>query len=160
MIQYSIEPMQERHLHQVSAIERASFGRGDKSKSYEIWSEQSYRDEVAKDNSVCLVAMLADQVIGYCSMYTCVDEGHITKVAVEENYRGQGIAGRLMDRMLEIGAGMGLNYYELEVRRSNDAAIGLYTGRGFQLAGVRKKYYTDNGEDAMIYTRQDGFGAK
>ncbi len=151
---YVIENMQEQHLAQVADIERASFGRGDKSKSYEIWSQQAYRDEIAKDNSICLVACIEDLVIGYCSMYTCVDEGHITKVAVLDKYRGHGIARDLMNNMFERGAEAGLKFYELEVRRSNEAAIALYTGRGFQLAGVRKKYYADNGEDALIYTME------
>lgn len=151
---YVIKNMQEEHLSQVAAIERASFGRGDKAKSYEIWSEQSYRDEIAKDNSVNLVACQGDEVIGYCSMYTCLDEGHITKVAVLESHRGKGIARNLMDTMFARGAELGLKFYELEVRRSNEAAIALYTGRGFQLAGIRKGYYTDNGEDAAIYTME------
>ena len=153
MADYIITEMAEEHLPQVAAIEAASFGRGDKSKSYEVWSAQSYRDEIAKENGVSLVAMEGPRVIGYASMYTCADEGHITKVAVVSDMRGQGIASRLMEELLSRGAAMGLTFYELEVRRSNTAAISLYEKYGFTLAGIRKKYYTDNQEDAAIYTR-------
>ncbi len=153
MADYIIRPMEEKHLHEVAAIERASFGRCDKVRSYEVWSEDSYRSEIAKENGVTLVALDGDRVIGYCSMYTCADEGHISKVAVVSDRRGQGIAGRLMDTLFDRGASMGLTFYALEVRRSNEAAIRLYTGKGFTLAGVRKKYYNDNQEDALVYTR-------
>ncbi|MFA5675316.1 MAG: ribosomal protein S18-alanine N-acetyltransferase [Christensenellales bacterium] len=95
-----------------------------------------------------LVAELKGHVIGYCSMHTVVDEGHIMNMAVLPDYRRKGIAEKLLKTMIALS---GLNYFTLEVRMSNFGAVRLYEKLGFEIIGRRPNYYGD--EDALIMWR-------
>ena len=99
------------------------------------------------------VAELSGRVVGYIGVWKIVDEGHITNVAVSPDYRRMQIGSALLKTMLEITAEEGIVRHTLEVRTGNEAAIGLYEKFGFETAGVRKGYYEDNGEDALIMWR-------
>ena len=99
------------------------------------------------------VAELFGRVVGYIGVWKIVDEGHITNVAVSPDYRRMQIGSALLKTMLEITAEEGIVRHTLEVRTGNEAAIGLYEKFGFETAGVRKGYYEDNGEDALIMWR-------
>ena len=92
-------------------------------------------------------------MVGYIGVWKIVDEGHITNVAVSPDYRRMQIGSALLKNMLEITAEEGIVRHTLEVRTGNEAAIGLYEKFGFETAGVRKGYYEDNGEDALIMWR-------
>jgi [ribosomal protein S18]-alanine N-acetyltransferase len=130
-------------LPNVMAIERRTFGTP--------WSLAMFVLEVSKPSGIHLAAMVDDRIRGYviCSRYDTV--WHVMNVAVDPAQRRRGIATALIERVLarvEPDAQL-----TLEVRRSNAAAITLYEGFGFRSAGVRRRYYQDNGEDAIVMWR-------
>ncbi len=119
------------------------------------WSEKSFETEI-KENPLAfyIVAEIDDKMTGYAGLWLVMDEGHITNVAVHPDFRRRGIGEALISIMLEHTIKNGIKSHTLEVRVSNDAAISLYEKFGFQSAGIRKNYYEDNGEDAIIMWRQ------
>ena len=102
-----------------------------------------------------LVAENDGRVIGFAGTWIVLDEAHVTNVAVLEEYRGQGIGKKLTQALMQYAANLGVTYATLEVRRSNERAQNLYKTLGFQYVGVRKRYYEDNGEDALLMVCQD-----
>lgn len=131
-------------LPQVLAIERRSFPTP--------WSLAMFVLELSKPSGICLAAEREGRVVGYlvCSRYA--DIWHLMNVAVEEGHRGQGVAGTLIRRLFEL-ADAPAEQYTLEVRRSNADAIAMYERFGFRSSGVRRGYYHDNREDAVIMWR-------
>jgi ribosomal-protein-alanine N-acetyltransferase len=131
-------------LPEVAAIERRAFPTP--------WSIAMFVLEMSKATGVCLAATLEGKLVGYtvCSRYDSV--WHVMNVAVEPQLRRQGIASALL-RELYARAGDPGAQFTLEVRRSNLAAIELYERDGFRIAGLRRRYYQDNGEDALIMWR-------
>jgi ribosomal-protein-alanine N-acetyltransferase len=91
-------------------------------------------------------------IIGYGGVALYVDEGHITTIAIAPEYRGQGIGELLLNGLIDHGVDLGAERLTLEVRISNTIAQQLYLKYGFEPVGKRKRYYTDNGEDAMLMT--------
>lgn len=138
-----VRPMLTSDLEAILEIERASFSTP--------WSLEAFKAEL-KDNEYAryLCLELNGQVIGYMGLWFILDEGHITNIAITPNYRGQlwgeFLMRSVMDKMVE----QGMERMTLEVRVSNSKAQSLYKRLGFATAGVRKGYYADNGEDAMI----------
>jgi ribosomal-protein-alanine N-acetyltransferase len=92
----------------------------------------------------------ADLIVGYVGIWFMADEGHITSIAVKEEYRRLGIGELLMLGGIEMGMAMKARLMTLEARISNTAAHALYEKYGYRRVGVRKSYYMDNGEDAVI----------
>jgi ribosomal-protein-alanine N-acetyltransferase len=131
-------------LPQVVAVERRSFSTP--------WSLAMFVLELSKPSGICLAARRAGRFIGYlvCSRYDTV--WHVMNIAVDPDERRRGVAGGLLEALVE-RVGDGDAQYTLEVRPSNAAAIALYERHGFRSAGVRRRYYQDNGEDAMIMWR-------
>jgi ribosomal-protein-alanine N-acetyltransferase len=131
----------------VIAIERRSFPTP--------WSLAMFVLELSKASGICLAAVEADELIGYCvcSRYDTV--WHLMNVAVDPDRRREGIAAALLTRLFEEADRPG-EQYTLEVRPSNAGAIALYESFGFKRAGVRKGYYHDNKEDALIMWRTAG----
>jgi [ribosomal protein S18]-alanine N-acetyltransferase len=127
-------------LPAVISIERRSFSTP--------WSLAMFVLELSKPSGICLAATDGDKLLGYlvCSRYDQV--WHLMNVAVAPEQRRAGIASRLIDRLVE-ESGRRLPF-TLEVRVSNRAAIAMYERLGFRSAGVRPRYYQDNGEDALI----------
>jgi ribosomal-protein-alanine N-acetyltransferase len=127
-------------LPAVISIERRSFPAP--------WSLAMFVLELSKPSGICLAASDGDELLGYlvCSRYDRV--WHLMNVAVAPERRRRGIASRLIERLIEEG-GDGLPF-TLEVRVSNRDAIAMYERLGFRSAGVRPRYYQDNGEDALI----------
>jgi ribosomal-protein-alanine N-acetyltransferase len=127
-------------LPAVISIERRSFPAP--------WSLAMFVLELSKPSGICLAATEADELRGYlvCSRYDRV--WHLMNVAVAPERRRRGIATRLISRLIEEGGGR--LPFTLEVRVSNREAISMYEGLGFRSAGVRPRYYQDNGEDALI----------
>lgn len=127
-------------LPSVLAIERRSFPAP--------WSLAMFVLELSKPSGVCLAASGADGLAGYlvCSRYA--DVWHVMNVSVDPERRREGIAGRMIATMLDVAGHDGR--YTLEVRVSNHGAIEMYERFGFRRAGRRRRYYHDNGEDAMI----------
>ena len=117
------------------------------------WSRSMFASELAKASSICLGAVDTDDgdaLIAYLIISRYADAWHVMNVAVHEDYRGQGVATRLLSRLFELTAGDGRRGYTLEVRVSNRGAIRLYEKLGFVPRGIRRGYYTDNREDALI----------
>ena len=93
-----------------------------------------------------------DNVVAYMLCSTVLDEINIDRIAVEKDYRKRGLASYLLQSFINYCRDNGLKFVNLEVRSSNDSAIGLYEKFGFKRVGERKNYYPDNNEDAMLYT--------
>jgi [ribosomal protein S18]-alanine N-acetyltransferase len=131
-------------LPQVIAIERRAFPTP--------WSLAMFVLELSKPSGICLAAISDDRIVGYlvCSRYDTV--WHLMNVAVDERLRRGGIATGLLERLFERADRSGVQY-TLEVRLSNEPAIALYQRFGFHSAGVRRGYYHDNKEDALIMWR-------
>jgi [ribosomal protein S18]-alanine N-acetyltransferase len=130
-------------LPQVVAIERRAFTTP--------WSLAMFVLELSKPAGVCLAAQVENELVGYivCSRYDTV--WHVMNVAVDPDFRRRGIATALIGALIErVGDDAQIT---LEVRRSNDGALALYEKFGFRSAGVRRRYYADNGEDAVIMWR-------
>jgi [ribosomal protein S18]-alanine N-acetyltransferase len=98
-----------------------------------------------------------EYLLGFIGVWLMVGEAHIVTVAVRERYRRMGIGERLVIASLELAMEAGQEVATLEVRASNDAALRLYDKYGFARLGLRKRYYTDNNEDAVIMTTPDLF---
>ena len=100
------------------------------------------------------MAEWAGEILGYAGAWIVLDEAHITNIAVPAAARGQGVGKALTQGLLQYAANLGVVYATLEVRRSNLIAQSLYKQFGFFYAGLRKRYYEDNGEDAFIFCCQ------
>ena len=114
------------------------------------WSKESFKKELINENARYLVAKLDRKIVGYVGIWLILDEGHITNVAVHNDYRGQKIGDKLVQALVNLCKENNINSMTLEVRVSNIVAQNLYKKYGFKLAGIRKEYYSDNKEDAMI----------
>jgi len=115
------------------------------------WSRSMFAGELAKPSSICLGAFDEEGALAaYLIVSRYVDAWHIMNVAVDDIVRRSGIASRLLDALFELTADDVHRGYTLEVRTSNKGAIALYEGFGFEASGVRRGYYTDNREDALI----------
>ena len=116
------------------------------------WSRSMFAGELAKPSSICLGAFDGEsgELSGYLIISRYVDAWHVMNVAVSPDHRRRGIARTMLDRLFELTAGDGRRGYTLEVRVSNNDAIRLYEQVGFKARGIRRGYYTDNREDAVI----------
>jgi [ribosomal protein S18]-alanine N-acetyltransferase len=117
------------------------------------WSRSMFASELAKSTSICLGAMEGSRLVGYVINSRYVDAWHVMNVAVDPDYQRRGIATRLLERLFELTKDDERRGYTLEVRVSNLEAIALYEKLGFEGRGVRRGYYTDNREDALIMWR-------
>ena len=118
------------------------------------WSRSMFAGELAKPSSISLGAYDVDgedgKLCGYLIVSRYVDAWHVMNVATDPEHRGRGIATMLLERLFELTAEDARRGYTLEVRVSNATAISLYERLGFESRGVRRGYYTDNREDALI----------
>ena len=142
--QLEIRRLTYADLPQVIAVERRAFPTP--------WSLAMFVLELSKSSGICLAATLGDRIVGYliCSRYDTV--WHLMNVAVDDRLLRRGIASSQMERLFELADGPS-EQYTLEVRTSNEGAIKLYEAMGFVSRGVRRGYYTDNREDALIMWR-------
>ncbi|GAB4389190.1 MAG: ribosomal protein S18-alanine N-acetyltransferase [Thermodesulfovibrionales bacterium] len=137
-----IRHMHRDHLPEVIEIERSSFSTP--------WSEISFMNEIYDPRAGAFVALEGSAVAGYIVTKSAADEGHILNLAVRGDLRRRGIAAALVRKGLEHLKKAGARYVYLEVRASNAAAISLYEGFGFRAGGIRKSYYLEPREDALI----------
>ena len=123
-------------------------------RSYDTpWSRSMFAGELAKPASISLGAFEGEQLAGYMIISRYVDAWHVMNIAVDPEFRRRGIATALLERLFELTDDGSRRGYTLEVRVSNDGAIKLYERLGFEARGVRRGYYTDNREDALIMWR-------
>jgi ribosomal-protein-alanine N-acetyltransferase len=136
-----------RDLAAIERIERTSYPTP--------WSRSMFASELAKPTSISLGAFSGEtgELLGYLVISRYVDAWHVMNVAVAPEHRRQGIAIALFERLFELTSSDGRRGYTLEVRVSNEAAIRLYERLGFRSRGVRRGYYTDNREDALVMWR-------
>jgi ribosomal-protein-alanine N-acetyltransferase len=133
-------------LDVVEAIERESYPTP--------WSRSMFEAELRKPSSLAIGAFTPDDVlVGFAFVSRYVDAWHVMNVAVAHEYRRRGIASALLERVFEVTASDPRRGYTLEVRVSNAGAIQLYERLGFEARGLRRGYYTDNREDALIMWR-------
>lgn len=138
-----IRRMDVQDVDAVVAIELATFPTP--------WSRDAFMSELTRNVAArYLVAEIDGQVIGYAGAWLILDESHITNIAIAEAWRGHGYGRRLTEGLLQYLSNLGAVYATLEVRVSNERAQNLYTSLGFVTAGKRKRYYEDNGEDALL----------
>jgi len=114
------------------------------------WSRDSFWKEAANENTLYLLALDGERVIGYAGCWISFEECQITNVAILPEYRGQGIGTKLFGAIIEAVRAKGVTAMTLEVRPSNAPARALYARYGFKDAGRRPHYYQDDGEDAII----------
>lgn len=140
-----LRPLTLSDLGAVERIERSAYPTP--------WSRSMFAGEIAKQSSICLGAVDTDhgeRLVGYLIISRYADAWHIMNVAVDPDYRRRGIATQLLTRLFELTSSDDRRGYTLEVRVSNGDAIKLYEGLGFVARGIRRGYYTDNREDALI----------
>lgn len=140
--EYTIRRMTIADVGGVAAVEAATFPTP--------WSRDAFISEMKNVAARYLVAEKDGQIIGYAGAWIIIDESHITNIAVLKEHRGQGIGCALTAGLMQYLSNLGAAYATLEVRKSNVVAQNLYVSLGFIKLGVRKRYYEDNGEDALI----------
>ena len=117
------------------------------------WSRSMLASELAKPTSICLGAFEGEELVGYVINSRYVDAWHVMNVAVDPEHQRRGVATHLLRRLFDLTRDDERRGYTLEVRVSNEGAIQLYAQLGFEPRGLRRGYYTDNREDALIMWR-------
>lgn len=138
--------MNKDHVSQIARLEGQCFS--------DPWSEKSIASELENPLSLWLVAEENDQVFGYVGSQTVLDESDMMNVAVDPRFRRQGIAQALIETLIAELAKMGSRCLRLEVRVSNENARALYARMGFRQLGLRKNYYHNPKEDALILGKE------
>lgn len=143
-----IAPMRREDIAAVHEIERLSFRTP--------WPAYAFEQEL-KGNRLAryIVARAGDRVVGFAGVWQMVDELHITTFGVHPEYRRRGVGRRMLLAIVELAEELRAARVTLEVRESNEVAQALYRNFGFEVAGRRPRYYTDDGEDALIMTTPD-----
>lgn len=118
------------------------------------WSQKSFEDEAGNNLATYFIAKDNGKIIGYAGFWSVSGEGDITNIAVLPEYRKRGIASALLESVIKKSRSLDLSLLTLEVRKSNFAAQNLYSKFGFEIIGERKRYYSDNHEDALIMTKK------
>ncbi len=138
-----IEDMRVEDIPAVQIVENASFPLP--------WPANAFRHELTQNkNAHYLVAKEGEQIVGYAGLWLSLDEAHITTFAVLPEYRRRKIGERMLIAIFERAEKLGAEWLTLEVRASNLPAQRLYEKYGFRPAGIRRRYYSDNNEDAII----------
>lgn|SRR5690625_4061297 len=138
-----IRPMQVEDLDQVEEIEHKSFT--------STWSKNLYKKELLENSFAYYFVIEKDEkMIGFSGIWIVLDEAQVTNIAIDPNYRGQGYGTLLFKYLINKAMSKGATNLSLEVRKSNKHAQHLYQKFGLKPAGIRKNYYTDDGEDAIV----------
>ena len=141
-----VVPMSREHLAALTQLEQQCFS--------QPRSFAQLEEELSNPSAIFLTALCDGEVAGYCGLHYVLDEGYVDDVAVFESFRRRGI-GRLLMQALEDNARQKqLSFISLEVRASNQPAIALYAGMGYETVGRRKNFYSLPTEDALICTKQ------
>jgi ribosomal-protein-alanine N-acetyltransferase len=138
-----IVPMDGAHLRAVHRIDTLVYARP--------WSLSVFRQELAlRDSRAYLVAEVGEEQVGHAGMMLVAGEAHVTTIAVDPAWQGRGVASRLLLRLHRLAAERCTTAMTLEVRVGNERAIRLYRRFGYAPAGIRKNYYSDEGEDGLV----------
>ena len=151
IFEIKIEQMTAEDIPQVIEIEAEAYGE-------HHWSKSAFYDEMNNNLAKYYVAKTIDkEIVGYAGTWHIIDEGHITTIAVKKSHLRKHIGEAIIVKILEDCYENEIKYLTLEVRVSNEPAIGLYTKYGFNSLGTRKGYYQDNNEDALIMWTENIF---
>ncbi|MBQ7370823.1 MAG: ribosomal protein S18-alanine N-acetyltransferase [Blautia sp.] len=120
------------------------------------WTKEGFFTFLTREDAMFLVVEEKGEILGYCGLLMVLDEGDITNVAVRPERQREGIGHFLMESLIRLAGEQGVTTIHLEVRAGNDTARRLYERAGFVVDGLRKKYYTDPVEDAVLMTRKEG----
>lgn len=137
-----LREMMVEDLEQVMEIENELFA--------VPWTKEGYFTFLTKENAMMLVVEEKEKILGYCGLLMVLEEADVMNVAVRKDRQKEGIGNFLMQSMLRLAQDRGIEKIHLEVRVSNDTAIRLYERLGFEKYGIRKGYYTDPIEDAVL----------
>ena len=137
-----VREMQPEDVFGVSEIERISFS--------DSWSLESVKDGLESSLDTWLVLEEGGDLLGYCVFRIIAGEGELLRIAVLPEYRGRGLSKKLMGRLVEYSRKKGVESLSLEVRESNKKARNLYKSYGFEEETIRKNYYLDPCENAVI----------
>ena len=143
----TIRRMGRDDLDEVMELERSAFA--------SPWTREMYLRELEKAEGCYLVARSDGVLVAYGGLLLLLDEAHLMTLAVREELRRRGLGARLLLELMREAEAMGARFMTLEVRKSNRAAINLYTRFSFQIMGERKHYYLDNLENALIMWTED-----
>lgn len=141
-----IDVLKEKYLDDIDRINKISFS--------DPWSRNLVEQDISNPNCFYAVAVEDGKVVGYAGITVIAGEANITNIAVLPERRKQGIGEVLLNTLIEYCFENSFILITLEVRKSNTPAVSLYTKMGFSVEGERKKYYSDNGEDALIMTKR------
>ncbi|MEO2077139.1 MAG: ribosomal protein S18-alanine N-acetyltransferase [Bacillus sp. (in: firmicutes)] len=140
---YVFRYMRDEDIDQVLEVEHASFTTP--------WSREAFYNELHNNKFAVYIVLEDDnRIIGYCGTWVVIDEAHVTNVAIMPGYRGKKLGEALMTKLMSVAREMGARSMTLEVRVTNHIAQSLYRKLGFQNGGIRKNYYSDNQEDALV----------
>lgn len=138
-----IGPMSLADVATANEIERLSFATP--------WPAHAFEQELTGNRLAHYIAARSgDELVGFAGIWMMVDDAHITTISVHPDWRRRGIARRLVLELVELARRLRARHMTLEVRPSNAAAQALYRGFGFEVVGRRPRYYTDDGEDALV----------
>lgn len=144
----TIHRMTQNNLDAIMVIENLSF--------HIPWSRNAFIEELTQNHrAYYIVACVDGGVVGYAGMWQVFDEGHITNIAVHPEFRRNGVGSALMEGLVAAAREQGISRMTLEVRKSNITAQNLYSRFGFREGGLRKGYYADNHEDALIMWKEN-----
>ena len=153
-LEIKIQPMQREEVEDVLKIEEQAYGD-------HHWSKNSFYGELSNDLAHYYSAFDIDgNLVGYAGSWQILDEAHITTIAVNPDLQRKKIGEALLNKLLQVCYKNEIKYITLEVRVSNTAAISLYEKYGFKSLGVRKGYYQNNNEDALIMWTENIFWDK
>ena len=145
-MEYTICDVTAAHIPQIEQLEQQCFSMP--------WTAELLKSQMKDNQHEFIAAVTPDgTVLGYIGMMFVLDEGYISNVAVSPDYRRQGIADKLIDRLCAICETLKLSFVTLEVRAGNAPAIALYEKHGFERVGRRRNYYERPREDALIMTK-------
>lgn len=142
-----VREMQVEDLEQVMEIEADLFGG-------EAWTKEGFFTFLTRQDALFLVVEEKENILGYCGLLMVLGEGDVTNVAVKRERQREGIGQFLMDSLIRLSAELGVTDIHLEVRESNGSAIRLYERLGFVRDGLRRNYYTEPVEHAVLMTRR------
>lgn len=138
-----IRKMEPGDVETAAVLERENFS--------EPWSANAFMEEIVKETSIYLVAYEDNELIGVCGLVASFDEGEVLNVSVKKTYRKQGIALRMLEKLLKEAEEKGIRHLTLEVREGNAPARALYEKLGFVCEGIRPNFYRNPAENAAIY---------
>ena len=142
----TITKMTNVHVLQIAELEKLCFN--------DPWSEKSIASELNNRLSCWLVALDGDSVVGYVGSQTVLGETDMMNIAVHPDYRKQGVATDLIQSLIDALSKQGSHSLMLEVRQTNEPAKNLYKSLGFETVGIRKNYYRNPRENALILRKE------